>query len=183
MPATRGGNGWNSAATLAQATRGSVTTIATVPSGTLSAMAGCTITAPASVSVSAATFLRLLRQNATSSDVAAANGATPCNIIRRGGASPPAASTTAASANGPARRKKRGSPGWNGVSVSGPMASPLARQDEASAASVSDDGSDTADPPTFHGQCFCAALSAAGFAVCRFRIRRLVRRGRRHRQR
>src|SRR6185312_11993357 len=62
-------------------------------------------------------------------------------------------------------RKKRGSPGWERVSVSGPMASPLSRHDEASGASASNDGSGSADPSILHGQCFGADFSAAGFAA------------------
>src|SRR6185437_11308783 len=104
-------------------------------------------------------------QNATSSDVAAVNGATPCSMIRRGGASPPAASTMAANANGPARRKKRGSPGWLRVSVSGPMALPLSRHDEAGAASASNGGSDPADPPASEDQCFVAGFAVSGLAA------------------
>ena len=109
MPGRSGGTGWNSAATRAQAGYGSSVTIATAVAGTLAAMSGRTITAPARVVASASRYLRLSRK-LTSSGPALCSGATPDSISRRGAATASAASTTAARLCGPVRAKKRGSP-------------------------------------------------------------------------
>ena len=77
MPGVTGGSGWNSAATLAQATSGSEATIATAVSGTLSFMSGWTMTAAAWVAASTGRYLRLFRQKVTSCPVAASSGAMP----------------------------------------------------------------------------------------------------------
>src|SRR5262249_25778968 len=87
--------------------------IGTAREGTFSVRSGCTMTAPAEVSDSAARYFRLSRK-LTSSGRAICNGATPVSSRSPGGAGTPPPAAPGPRPFRPVRRKNRGSPAIGG---------------------------------------------------------------------